>query len=93
MLLTTHGLVPSFIGQKPALQIIPLATIMHFSGTIGREKMNLIAMSICVLTILVTVSTEFSFQKIYYKLVSILLLLDSSRDSSKIELCSKVRKS
>ena len=57
MLLTTHGLVPSFIGQKPALQIIPLATIMHFSGTIGREKMNLIAMSICVLTILVTVST------------------------------------
>ena len=63
MLLTTHGLVPSFIGQKPALQIIPLATIMHFSGTIGRVKMNLIAMSICVLTILVTVSTEFSFQK------------------------------
>ena len=69
MLLTTHGLVPSFIGQKPALQIIPLATIMHFSGTNGRGKMNLIAMSICVLTILVTVSTEFSFQKIYYKLV------------------------
>ena len=63
MLLTTHGLVPSFIGQKPALQIIPLATIMHFSGTNGRERMNLIAMSICVLTILVTVSTEFSFQK------------------------------
>ena len=63
MLLTTHGLDPFFIGQKLALQIIPLATIMHFSGTNGRVKMNLIAMSICVLMILVTVSTEFAFQK------------------------------